>query len=346
MKAIISDDFIYLPIAFDLFCDDINSISEYRRDTTEISLQRMLMEEKVREISKFVEENENKFFILDIDRIEIVADRVLRRYLSSKRKIIIINSNDSKALRNRIKEDLSDYFQIEEDYACSDKSAYEFYVKNKELIRNIYKTVEINIIKEYMDVVTEKDLNTLEPMDSSNIYSNMYINTAKLFLNPLKFKFIIYRLLCLIDKEHPDRSDIDAFISASRTGANIANIVGWLLGKKVIFCTNLGPKYSVSMQYLVSDIREKKRYVYLYDFMCIGTEAKLLNSILMIKGSELCEGFGIAAYIKSDSGLFSRMNCLVNVKDEGFEYAVAGDRESLKLGKEIHITDDYNISEI
>ena len=72
----------------------------------------------------------------------------------------------------------------------------------------------------------------------------------------------------------------------------------------------------------------------IYDFLCLGTEAKLLNALLGLKGANLTAGYGVANYCGSDNAygdsVMKRMYGLVNIRDAGFGYRIAGTRDEIK----------------
>ena len=208
------------------------------------------------------------------------------------------------------------------------KDSYSAYYDE---IHNIYHNETVTIVQWMKQCVTKESVKNIKPLDSSGIYCNMYINAKRLFIDPDKYYFIIYQMICMIASSN---QNFDALVSASRNGANIASIIGWLLNKKVIHCTSLGPKFSLAPNLIYKEIRHKKRYAYIFDFMCLGTEAKLLNALLNSKGANLVEGFGIANYINLEHNLqfsvLNKMNSLVDVQKEKIGYRIAGSKEEIE----------------
>ena len=107
-----------------------------------------------------------------------------------------------------------------------------------------------------------------------------------------------------------------------------------MLDKKVIHCPNIGPKFSLALHLVEGKIRKDKKYAYIFDFMCIGTEAKLLNALLSFGGGNLVCGFGVANYIDLKQehrfGVLNKVKCLVDVQAENIGYRIAGSRDEIK----------------
>lgn len=333
MKIIDIHPFVIFPIAFDDICGDMDALREIRRNSSRIVLYRRILDKHMQSIQDYIEKDKNnigkKYYIVDLSYIDNAGDRIFER-LSKYSNVMIINVGNFPALSKRIDEDLKLFLKRVEGW-FSDKETYNVFLKNKEIIENVYKRIEVSIVNTYTKRMTIEDIKEAEPLPSSNVYSNMYIDTAQLFYNVENYRFMVFRLLCKIyEYEEHDFDRINGFISASSNGANLANIIGWLTGKKAIFCTDLGPKYSLTLKYFVDDIRPKKNYVYIFDFLCLGTEAKMLNAIVNVKNAKLLSGYGFASYSKNNEGILAKMHSIVNLKDEGFGFRITGDKEELK----------------
>lgn len=347
MKIIDTNPFVIFPIAFDDICRDMDSLLEIRRNNSSIMLYRLLTETQMQLIYDYiVEHNQDehgKYYILDLSYVDMAGDRIFD-CLKELGNIMIINVGFFPSLIGRIDEDLPGYIKKDEGWFSSN-DVYEVYEKNKNHIENIYNELEVDIVRSYTNVLKRDQIDGAHPLPSSNIYSNMYIDTAQLFYNVENYRYMIFRLLCKIcENEKNNFEKIDGFVSASRNGANLANIIGWLTGKKAIFCTDLGPKYSLTLKYFVDDIRPKKKYVYIFDFLCLGTEAKMLNAIVNVKNATLTAGYGLASYTDHGEGILRKMHSIVNLKEEGFGYKITGEKEALGnilVGEEEYANKQY-----
>ena len=80
----------------------------------------------------------------------------------------------------------------------------------------------------------------------------------------------------------------------------MAGLLGRMTGRKVVCCVNIGPQYALPVS-AVERIHRGERYLYIYDFICLGTEAKLLHALLASRGAFLVGGIGVASYIPLDN---------------------------------------------
>ena len=165
----------------------------------------------------------------------------------------------------------------------------------------------------------------LELLASSNVYVDRYVDIKQLFMSPDELLLIIYymsRHLLTIDKEY------DALVATSKNGAVLASLLGRMIGKEVVYCVNLGPQYALPA-YAVEQIQPKDRYVYVYDFICLGTEAKLLYALVTSRHATLTGGIGVASYIPLGNtelgdkhSPLADIDCLVDLISAGIPYHV------------------------
>lgn len=176
------------------------------------------------------------------------------------------------------------------------------------------------------------DKKPLELLASSNVYVDHYVDIKHLFMNSDELLLIVYymsRRLLAIDMEY------DALIATSKNGAVLAGLLGRMTGKKVVYCVNVGPQYSLSA-YAVEQIQPKKRYVYVYDFICLGTEAKLLYALLTSRRASLAGGIGVASYVPlanpelgDKHSPLADIDCLVDLISAGIPYNVYIQRDTV-----------------
>lgn len=84
----------------------------------------------------------------------------------------------------------------------------------------------------------------------------------------------------------------------------------------------------------VDCIEPEKRYVYIFDFMCIGTELKIVSVLINSKTGILKVAIRISRYKKSiNVSLSSRIEVLLEQKKLGIEYLIAGSKEELQILK-------------
>lgn len=323
--------FVLIPLAYNEFCNDIKSLNSSREYAGEIEIKRIIDSCMIENIVEYCNENKNNIYVIDMTNIISYENKIFKMLLEIQDSNVIITNIDV-SIFEKIKENLNEeYTQLEKNTLCSNIEMQKKYIYLKDKINNIYHKETVAIVDWMKQCVTKETVKNIKPLDSSGVFCNMYINAKNLFLDPNKYIFIIYRMICMIKKSD---IEIDALVSASRNGANIASIIGWLLNKKVIYCTSLGPKFSLSPSLIYKDIRKNNRYAYIFDFMCLGTEVKLLNALLNSKGASLVEGFGVANYINLECdfqfNVLSRMNSLVDVQKENIGYRIAGTKEEIE----------------
>ena len=145
------------------------------------------------------------------------------------------------------------------------------------------------------DMDTEEDRGVVD-LYSSNIYSNQYINMRKVFSDGNITALATTRLLRMIINIQD--FDFDAFICGSITGACIASFLSIFIKKPVLFLRNIGPDITTDDDLIVERIYPHKKYVYIFDFMCLGTEYQRIKLICALKKSSIIKSFGISHYKK------------------------------------------------
>lgn len=151
-----------------------------------------------------------------------------------------------------------------------------------------------------------------ELLCSSSIYANKYIDIKALFMNPAELRLILFYLAKKITS---DNREYDALVATSKNGSVLAELLGQLLGKDSAHCISVGPQFSVSAQTLNNALKSGKKYVYVGDFICLGTEVKLLQVLIADRGATLVGGVSVASYIQLDNCELRAQNsplCLIS----------------------------------
>lgn len=243
--------------------------------------------------------------------------------------IALINLNDSSGLYSKISEnECKDLFKKSDIGLLTENFQDRFEGKkdvphfNLDSINNWFaNNKKQEIVRFYRNNI--KTLEEFTFLASSGVYANMYFNIKDLFYKPKLFSLVTY-LLC---EKLNDIQDEYILISASNTGGALANVLGKLMKKDVCFLRNLGPKASVKDRHLFDNITYDESYVFIYDFLCLGSELRLTEMLLKLKQSRIINAFGVADYRNSTAlGNTSNkgINCfsIFNVKTEGFLYEV------------------------
>ena len=101
----------------------------------------------------------------------------------------------------------------------------------------------------------------------------------------------------------------------------------------------VGPKYSMEFGDSVDCIKEGKRYVYIFDFLCTGTELKIVRTLINSKKAYLSYSAGISKYSKGqDNQRVKDVVVLADTKELGINYKIVGEPADIKklVGEEQH----------
>lgn len=329
------EDFALIPMAYNNFYYDICTIRKTGSFESPISIRRAINEGDIEIAIRLIMEIKNHWkdmtvYVLDMRDIANCSDRALGRLLELSDVAIIIIS-DNPQIMTQAKEDLGKQTVVFGETAVGiGNEVRELYEKFRLKIELVYTSEIKSIVSCMTKCVKKEELESLRPLDSSGVYCNMYVNAKLLFAEPDMYLFIMYQMLKEVERY---KENIDALICASRNGANLATLIGWLLNIKVVYCENLGPRFALFTEVVRKEIRKRKRYFFIFDFMCLGTELKVLNTIIGIKGARLVGGIGIANYIdiqrEEPQTVLSKMKTLLNLQGSDIDYKIAGTKEEI-----------------
>lgn len=323
MQVHVENDFIMVPMAMNAFYFSIPIGAKKIRYANVISISENFMDELIEYIEGI---DSNKYIIIDMECADY-AFRLFERFLSIKKMIVFTNIN-TVSLQDKIEDNLPD-IQFSDDKKCAgwnvslDDTMYQICREHSSTISHkIYAQIVRNLIDEPVGEHFEP-----QRLDSSGLYSNMYVNVKRLFLEPEKYYAIIY---ALAKKIANSEIEFDGFVSSSKNGALIANLLAMMLDKKSIHIPGVGPKYAMNIGNLSKEIKKRKNYIYVFDFKCTGTEMKILSALINANDAYIQGSIGIAVY-KDDEIEVEKgdMMYLVNIKKEGIPYKIAGEKEDL-----------------
>jgi orotate phosphoribosyltransferase len=259
----------------------------------------------------------------------IERDTTCTKFCVDFKHISYINSRALRPLRNLTKEGV---------YPCNLDLSLLKQAKNEldgtpicqNMLANFNSNEYCKLAKEtaaiYLsDKITHSDISSAEDapyyLDSSNVYLSKYVNIKKLFNDPDGFKLFIYELALRIyenDKyTNADGHAFDFLVASSRCGAAIAACLSPMIDKPYIFFNTVGPKYAIENAHTLSKATENRRYLYIYDFICLGTEYRLTKSIIEAHGGRLIGGVGVASYATPEVEIYCR-----NTKSESFQKSI------------------------
>lgn len=320
------NDYMVIPVDFNAFFYSTKEQPKKIRYSRDYSI----MGELHKQIVACIYSNKNKILILDMRNIVSYNARLFEDLESFVDSIIFINVGEEGSIRQRLKEDLE---MLEwEDESIS----YGPNLKGKISISSIVDLVNTYRKKEVVNIISNLVEDEKKPilLESSGLYGNYYVDIKKLFLNVEDFYFIIYCLVVIV-YPHVISERIDAFVSSSKNGAIIANILGGLLDIKEVHLIGVGPKYSMELGNSIECIKPGKKYAYIFDFMCTGTELKIVSALINSKKGSLVYSAGIARYKKNiNFNLIKETDVIINTKELGINYKIFGEQDDYISGNE------------
>lgn len=321
MYTIKCDKIQIIPVDFNVF---YNNIKEYKTKI-KYSPECIITEKFFEEMFSYITTCGNEeIIVIDMENVASYPTRLfskLEQYLS---KIIFYNVETDK-IQNMLSEDLESIKWLGEriGFYCE---------KNEWEIESIVNRCCINIrrkeVKRIINQFVSED--KIYYLDSSGLYSNCYVDIKKLFMNVEYYYYIIF---CLAEKvsRQIEKRRIDAFVSASKNGAIIANILGGLLDIKEIHLLGVGPRYSMEKGDSLDCIKKGKKYAYIFDFMCTGTELKIASALINSKKAFLNYAAGIAKYKRDiDSVNIDMIEVLIDTKEMDKNFKLVGSLIDLK----------------
>lgn len=189
-------------------------------------------------------------------------------------------------------------------------------------------------VRELLGSVTypEKDASgepTETKLESSGVFVNSYVALKDLFLHMDKALFIVYEMARRIHTKYPTAAERKnkTFISCSKTGAAYASLLSMLLNMRAVYCKSVGPKFALDTARLESEIQAGQDYIYVFDFLCMGTEAKILHALISCLGGNLLYGIGAANYLditaeEFHDSFFSKLETLSDIQSAVTGYRV------------------------
>ena len=272
---------------------------------------------------------------LDMRYISSVVDRGLKKFAGKDTKVFLCGvSQSAESLRRRIDQDLGDWVSYEQPEVIWPKvHRIEIIANSQDLvgeIQKIYrgKTAELLKIVAYQPLCKE----TNKPgvlLESSGVYVSDYVALKDLFLRMEDALFILFQMAEKISQRFPTPKEREGktLICCSKTGAAYTSILSMMLGMPAVYCVSVGPKFALDIPRLRSEICEGRDYVYVFDFLCMGTEAKILYALVSSLGGNLTYGIGVANYldIRSEDfrdSFFSKLETLTDITSAVPEYKI------------------------
>lgn len=312
---------IVIPLSFNIFYNESRNNKRNIGFGKEFSISDEIFEK----LKLFLESWQDKIIAIDMQKINYPS-RMFEGLRETKGRILFFNIQ-GQVLRSMMKEDLPGLNWCGDGTLCFLNGVTSKDIIDVRASRMLftYKRKYSRILND-IKVPCEKDQPLL--LDSSGLYSNMYITVKKLFLKPDDYYFVLYGMAAETEK----LGDFDGFISSSKNGAILANLLGSLMNKKVVHIQGVGPKYSMRVGNVQNEIKRGRSYVYVSDFICTGMEMKIMSSLINSNDAYLNSTIGFAMYLderRKEISIFERVRCLITTGEAGIAYKVAGSRADM-----------------
>lgn len=283
---VINEESYYIPLHLNIV---FNSGCDFNRDYPDDSL--------IVDILQFAKSSKYKYFLIDMSKVRTIGyvfEKLDSEFLSNSK--VLIFYKPTEILREKLQKDFATFFDVVapavEILSSSAGIGYFHTVLNaKGTIYNDLKTIKIRLIGELLkNAATFRN----EHLESSNIYANSYFNVKVLFGEICSFKLVIYDLCCNILEYFPQT---DAILCVSNNGAALSAVIGKMLRKPVIYLMNLGPHITLKDAKVIDKISSGEKLVFVYDFICLGTEFKMTRMVARMRGAEVLGGTGVACHL-------------------------------------------------
>lgn len=321
MYYFVADNMLIIPMSYNMFLFDLSRTkSEVFYSQYDVQLKAEFLEQLISDI-----DGRRDIDLIALDMKGVTSPpRMLAKFYEVNNDKLVFYNIQGELLEKVFDEDLTTCLKYRNEkflYYCFDDNKISCINTQASKLVDIYSIKLVEIIESIFD-------DEITKLDSSGMYSNRYLNVKHLFENEESYLYIIYMLAHLIAE---CGTEYDAFICSSKNGAAIANIMGSLFNKNVIHIAGVGPKYSMIVGNHGKNIKRNGKYLYIYDFICTGSETKILTSLVNSYEAKIVLGIGIANYknMKNEDGCIKKMIALVDLIDEKIDYHLAGSKEDL-----------------
>jgi hypothetical protein len=306
------------------------------RDRIKLSFSPLLCES----LSGFINNKTANFFIIDFSGIKSTSEReVFQPFLTSSAQIILVNC--SSEIQHEISRELCPespegptpmYSKYEGGrvFAKQDvyKSVMRILTKKSTGITDYINDLPQNLIGEFISKKSFIPKVVLLP--SSNVYANAYINIKSLFADHLHYSYAVVIMHARIELFLKNfQSQKVCFVCASNNGAIIMeNLAETFDDIDTIDFISVGPQVALHDPSNFEKISRDCVYVFIYDFLCLGTELKLTRLLCTLKDAKIIGSFGIAEYVDSsnrsgNSRFFGALVHINRLPQKNFYYIAA-----------------------
>lgn len=279
-----------------------------------------------------VQGNEN-FLAIDMKNIKSYPMRIFSDINSCNPYIFFFNI-ETENIVLRMKEDMRQLVWLQNNtIACfSNEKIFQI----EQLVNDCCNQVRKKRLISIIDKKLIRNDRSPYKLESSGLYSNCYLSVKRLFGDVENLYFVTFamaRRIAVMPK-------FDAFVTSSKNGAIIATILADMLRIKEVHLIGIGPKYSMELGDSIESIKEGKRYLYIFDFMCTGAEFKIVSALINSKRAQLKGAVGISRFMKENQSFReNNVEVLVEAEELGTSYIIAGTVEDINRLERINNND-------
>lgn len=267
---------------------------------------------------------------LDMRYVSSSVDRGFRPFAEKELPLFFCGfSASSESLKKRLKQDMGELVTYEHpDILCVKQPVIEEIANRRELMDEvdaIYQAKTYELLKS----VTYPKNEAPVLLESSGVKVSSYVALKDLFLHMEDALFILYRMAEKIHSKYPlptDRAN-KMLICCSKTGAAYTSLLSMLLNMRSVYCVSVGPKFALDTTHLKNEIQVGQDYIYVFDFLCMGSEAKILHAMVSCLGGNLEYGIGAANYLnirapELQDSFLSKLETLADIRTAVPDYHV------------------------
>jgi hypothetical protein len=294
ISAIKTTEFIYL----NLHAEEVITSNFIEEDNRGIFEDRLQIATFVRVVEYLKTEPSYKNIIFDFNRINACQPNL--------NKIIFeLKTQDYKILFLNLKKSVCDELALTSIANKKNVSTDEIYSKYFffDDDSDIFTEVSIDVYILFDDTFKERIKEYIYPHEkahtSSYVYLTSYVDIKK-FLSYEKelMLFSLYKLALKIHKEWPVEIDKNPIlICQSMNSAYIVSVLSNLLKLDILILDKIGPVYKIYNRLDIT-ISENRKYIVVSDLVCLGTEVKIVKSLIQFMGGKF---LGNVSIIKTET---------------------------------------------
>jgi hypothetical protein len=244
-----------------------------------------LDENKLKRILDELSENNN---VLDFNRIDTtLTSSTIRRLADAlngkKVKMVNLNEyifNQLCDCNNSLIPDNNESIQ------------YSLYTKEYNFVNNAAKFKEFKYLYSNLKELCGASIQKTHNLIPSNVWTDQHFDLKKLFIDMQTVRIAVYLIALKVNKIIENKSNTK-LITSSLNGGILASIIGMIVGIEHVSIPHLGPGIVVEDNRYMDLINKGDQLVYIYDFIAIGNEQKMVSVLAHLMNAKIIASIGI-----------------------------------------------------